>query len=188
MLYATLIDRSVRRTHRIVISALLIATIVAGGLFLFSGCEVAKDNRVTAPIIATRYVSTYGNYMVMLEGKKVIIISQTRFRVTIDPYSEPTLTFSADSFGNIKKEADYEFTFASHEQTKEYLWPDDAQIYAETESNRSNCFISTITIAAKYVSENDRYLCSFREPVGMPQRRHLIPPARRACFISTIIR
>lgn len=143
MLHATLIDRSARRTHGIVISALLIATIVASGLFLFSGCEVAKTYRATAPIIATKYISENGNYMVMLSGRKTVVISQTKFKITIDHNFEPTLAFSTDGYGCILTVANYEFIFASYEQAKKYLRIEDGQIYAASETNQSNCFIST---------------------------------------------
>jgi len=144
MLYATLFDRSARRTHRIVCGALLIATIAVSILFLFSGCEVAKTYRATAPIIATEYMSENGNYMVVLSGRKTMVISQTKFKITINHNSEPTLAFSTDGHGCVLNVANYEFIFASYEQAKEYLRIEDGQIYAAPETNQSNCFISAL--------------------------------------------
>ena len=112
---------------------------------LVSGCIERKDRRITAPIIGIKHASGTSNYIVMLEGERVKAVYQTNFRVTIRPNSEPALAYTVDHHGKILFSPDYEFTFASYAQAKEYLHIEvgkDAQIYATAEAT-SSCFIST---------------------------------------------
>jgi len=123
----------------------LILLLIVMATFLFSGCACNLTiQKVTAPIIAIRYMSEIGNYMVVLEGRKAEIISQDNFKITILLNSKPTLTFVVKGNG---LKSGYEFIFSDYEQAKKHLNLEpgkDAQIYAQATSKSETCFIGVL--------------------------------------------
>jgi hypothetical protein len=83
----------------------------------------------------------------MLEGERTKAVNQVNFRITIRLNSNPTFSYTVNSQNKMLFSPDYEFTFASHAQAKEYLHMEpgkDGQIYAKAEATASSCFISTV--------------------------------------------
>jgi len=135
-------------THKIVRGILFVIAIVIVTAFLFPGCINEETSKVTAPIIAVKYSSETGRYVVILEGRGTQVIHQTDFKVTILADRKPTLVFFVNWQGKSLSttSTDYEFIFQNYEQAKEYLYLEpgkDAQIYAKAEATASACFIST---------------------------------------------